>query len=129
MATIRGVLDTLARVLLFVVAAGAMLLVCGGVAWYAFSGGKVGRSSTPAVAVTPRPVADRTDLKNMMAYQLSRPVLWVDLIKKLGIRNKVMTEVGPGAVISRTVIWIDRNIEIINTAKERGLKKAIERCS
>jgi hypothetical protein len=38
-----------------------------------------------------------------------------------------MIEAGPGAVISRTVIWIDRSIEIINTAKERGLKKAIER--
>ncbi|MBW2217228.1 MAG: hypothetical protein JRF34_08550, partial [Deltaproteobacteria bacterium] len=75
------------------------------------------------------PVADRTALKNIMAYQLSRPVLWVDLIKKLGIGNKVMIEVGPGAVISRTVIWIDRSIEIINTAKHRGLKKAVKRCS
>ena len=73
------------------------------------------------------PVADRTELKNTMAYQLSRPVLWVDLIKKLGIGNKVMIEVGPGAVISRTVIWIDRSIEIINTAKHRGLKNAVKR--
>ncbi len=72
-------------------------------------------------------VSDRIALKNVMAYQLSRPVLWVDLIKKLGTRNKFMIEVGPGAVISRTVIWIDRNIEIINTAKARGLEKAIER--
>ncbi len=75
------------------------------------------------------PVVDRTDLKNIMAYQLSRPVLWIDLIKKLGIDNRIMIEVGPGAVISRTVMWIDREIEIINTAKDRGLKKAIERCS
>ena len=75
------------------------------------------------------PVVDRTELKKMMAYQLSRPVLWVDLIKTLSIGNKVMIEVGPGAVISRTVIWIDRSIEIINTAKDRGLKKAVERCS
>jgi len=72
-------------------------------------------------------VSDRMELKNMMAYQLSRSVQWVDLIKKLGTRNRFMIEVGPGAVISRTVIWIDRRIEIINTAKARGLEKAIER--
>ncbi len=72
-------------------------------------------------------VSDKTALKNIMAAQLSRPVLWVDLIRKLGNRNRLMIEAGPGAVISRTVIWIDRSIEIINTAKERGLKKAIER--
>lgn len=75
------------------------------------------------------PITDKTQLKNMMAYQLSRPVLWVDLIKKLGKNSPLMIEVGPGAVISRTVIWIDRNIEIINTAKKRGLKKAIEKFS
>jgi [acyl-carrier-protein] S-malonyltransferase len=72
-------------------------------------------------------VADKTALKNIMAAQLSRPVLWVDLIRKLGNRNRLMIEVGPGAVISRTVIWIDRSIETINTAKERGLEKAVER--
>ena len=74
------------------------------------------------------PVTDRSELKHMMARQLSRPVLWTDLVKQLGKNHKLMIEVGPGAVISRTVIWIDRNIEIINTAKENGLKKAIERC-
>ena len=74
------------------------------------------------------PVTDRSELKHMMARQLSRPVLWTDLVKQLGKNYKIMIEVGPGAVISRTVIWIDRNIEIINTAKENGLKKAIERC-
>lgn len=72
-------------------------------------------------------VSDRMELKNIMASQLSRPVLWVDLIKKLGSRNRFMIEVGPGAVISRTVIWIDRSIEMINTAKARGLERAIER--
>jgi [acyl-carrier-protein] S-malonyltransferase len=72
-------------------------------------------------------VADKTALKNIMAAQLSRPVLWVDLIRKLARRSRLMIEVGPGAVVSRTVIWIDRNIETINTAKERGFKKAVER--
>jgi len=72
-------------------------------------------------------VSDRTALKNIMAAQLSRPVYWVDLIKKLGKENPLMIEAGPGAVISRTVRWIDRNMEIINTAKETGLEKAVKR--
>jgi len=77
--------------------------------------------------LTLKPVTDRLELKHMMAYQLSRPVLWADLVETLGTDHKTMIEVGPGAVISRTVIWIDRNIEIINTAKENGLTKALER--
>lgn len=59
MARIRSVFDVLIRTLLFVVAAGAMLLVCGGVAWYAMSGGKIGPASAP-VAQTPQPVAERS---------------------------------------------------------------------
>ena len=62
MATIKSVLDTVVRTLLFVVAAGAMLLVCGGVAWYALSGGKIGRAPAPAISATPRPAAARTEL-------------------------------------------------------------------
>lgn len=72
-------------------------------------------------------VSDRAALKNIMAAQLSRPVYWVDLIRKLGEENPLMIEAGPGAVISRTVLWIDRNMEIINTAKETGLEKAVKR--
>jgi UPF0755 protein len=61
MATLKSTLDTIVRTLLFVVAAAAMLLVCGGVAWYAFSGGKVGRSPAPTTAATPRPAVARTE--------------------------------------------------------------------
>lgn len=68
-------------------------------------------------------------LKNMMAAQLSHPVLWVDLMKKLGDnKNRLFVEVGPGAVLFRTVRWINRNIEIMNTAKNEKLSEAIERC-
>ena len=73
-------------------------------------------------------LSDKARLKDTMAAQLSRPVLWVDLIRKIGCDTRVMIEVGPGAVISRTVMWIDRAIEIINTDKQRGLIKAMERC-
>ncbi|SPD74851.1 Malonyl CoA-acyl carrier protein transacylase [uncultured Desulfobacterium sp.] len=73
-------------------------------------------------------ISEKSRLKKIMAAQLSRPVLWVDLIRKIGADTELMIEVGPGAVIARTVMWIDRGIEIINTDKESGLIEAMERC-
>ncbi len=66
-------------------------------------------------------------LKQVMANQLSCPVFWSDLIKKLG-KNAVglFYEIGPGAVISRTVRWIDRNIEIMNISNKERLLNTIE---
>ena len=58
-------------------------------------------------------VPNKEELKNIMAAQLSGSVLWVDLIKRLRNNNILFIEVGPGAVISRTVKWVDRNIEIV----------------
>jgi [acyl-carrier-protein] S-malonyltransferase len=73
-------------------------------------------------------VNDQKELKEIMATQLSNPVLWVDLIKKLGHNNnRLLIEVGPGAVLFRTVRWIDRTFEIAITATEEGLIKAINR--
>lgn len=73
-------------------------------------------------------VPDKRALKNVMAAQLSRPVLWVNLIKRLRSNNiRLFIEVGPNEVISRTVKWIDRNIEIVNTANKGKLLKTIER--
>lgn len=71
-------------------------------------------------------VHDKSTLKNVMAEQLSGPVYWVELIQRLGLGNaKLLIEVGPGAVISRTVRWIDRNIETAYTATNEILDKAI----
>lgn len=71
-------------------------------------------------------VLDKRELFNVMAEQLSRPVYWVDLVQKLGPNNaKLLIEVGPGAVISRTVRWIDRNIETAITATNERLERAI----
>ena len=73
-------------------------------------------------------VNDQKELKEIMASQLGNPVLWVDLIKKLGHNNnRLLIEVGPGAVLFRTVRWIDRKFEIVITATEEGLKKAINK--
>ena len=75
-------------------------------------------------------VRDKSELNNIMAAQLSRPVLWVDLIKKLSTSStRSFLEVGPGEVISRTVRWIDRNIKISNTATKERLSKSIQRYS
>jgi [acyl-carrier-protein] S-malonyltransferase len=73
-------------------------------------------------------VVDERHLKNVIASQLSRPVLWVDLIKKLHGCNRLFVEVGPGAVISRTVKWIDRNMEIVRTGTHDMLLKSIAEC-
>ena len=74
------------------------------------------------------PVPNKSELKTVMVTQLSRPVLWVDLIKILYSNNiRLFVEVGPGEVISRTVRWIDRNIEIVNTATKDKLLKTAER--
>lgn len=73
-------------------------------------------------------VPNKSELRNVMVTQLSRPVLWVDLIKRLRSNNiRLFIEVGPGEVISRTVRWIDRNIEIVNTATKGRLLKTVER--
>ena len=71
-------------------------------------------------------VPNKKELKKIMAAQLSGPVSWVDLIKKLHNNTILFIEVGPGTVISRTVKWVDRNIEIVNTDNQRRLLQSIE---
>lgn len=72
-------------------------------------------------------VPNKNELKSVMVAQLSRPVFWVDLIKRLRTKIGLFIEVGSGEVISRTVRWIDRNIEIVNTATKDRLLKTVER--
>jgi [acyl-carrier-protein] S-malonyltransferase len=72
-------------------------------------------------------VPNKKELKKIMAAQLSGPVSWVDLIKKLHNNNILFIEAGPGAVISRTVKWVDRNIEIVNTDTQERLLESIQR--
>jgi len=73
-------------------------------------------------------VPDKNELKGVMVTQLSRPVLWVNLVKRLRSHNiRLFIEVGPGEVISRTVRWIDRDIETVNTATKGRLLTTVER--
>jgi [acyl-carrier-protein] S-malonyltransferase len=74
-----------------------------------------------------KPVPDKKELRRIMAVQLSRPVLWVDLIKGvLNTNSRRFIEVGPGDMISRTVRWIDRDIRIVNTGSKERLLKTVE---
>ncbi|OPX35095.1 MAG: hypothetical protein B1H11_09655 [Desulfobacteraceae bacterium 4484_190.1] len=75
-----------------------------------------------------KPVHTKWELKDIISRQLSHPVLWVNLVKKLrNNKNDLFIEVGPGNVISRTVRWIDRNIEILITDNKDSLLKAVNR--
>jgi hypothetical protein len=62
-----------------------------------------------------------------MAIHLSRAVLRIDFIRRINNSNIVSSiEVGPGDVISRTVKWIGRNIEIVNISTKQRLFTLIE---
>ena len=72
-------------------------------------------------------VLGQKGLKKIMSAQLSGPVLWVDLIRTLVRRNaRLLIEVGPGALIFRTVRWIDRNLEVMVTATRDDLQAVID---
>lgn len=75
-----------------------------------------------------KPVIHGMDLKKAMADQLNRPVRWIDLIRKMNHDGQTrFIEVGPGAVLSRTLRWVDRNILFEVTANRKGLKRVTEK--
>jgi [acyl-carrier-protein] S-malonyltransferase len=71
------------------------------------------------------PVGNQRELKEIMAMQLSRPVFWVDLIRKL--QPGLMIEVGPGMMLARAIRWINRGAEVICTADRQGFFNAVTR--
>jgi len=72
---------------------------------------------------------NKQELKETMAMQLSRPVRWVELIQLLRSSGMdLCIEVGPGAVLSRTVRWIDRNIEMMASDPAKRLNNVLEKC-
>jgi len=77
--------------------------------------------------LTLQPVSGPRELLTVMADQLSRSVFWVDVITQLRHAHKGQWfEVGPGAVIARTVRWIDRGIEVLNTATSAQCLDAVK---
>ena len=79
---------------------------------------------------TTNPVADRDTLINVLGMQLSHPVLWVDLIRKLR-HNQIDTlvEMGPGTMLSRSIRWIDRHIAMLDTSTAIKTQEVIDSLS
>ncbi len=79
---------------------------------------------------TTKMVSSRDDLISLMAMQLSHPVLWVDLIHQLR-HNQVTTlvETGPGTMLSRSIRWIDRRIQLLDTSTAGRVQDVIQRIS
>jgi len=70
------------------------------------------------------------ELMDLMARQLSHPVLWVDLIQQLR-HNQVTTlvEAGPGTMLSRTIRWIDRHLQMRDTSTADHVRDLIQQRS
>jgi [acyl-carrier-protein] S-malonyltransferase len=69
---------------------------------------------------------DRKNLLATMALQLVRTVRWFDLIRMLNARRGGrFIEVGPGAVITRSVRWIDRQIKMVSAGSLADLKRLL----
>lgn len=75
---------------------------------------------------TPRRIKDRDTLIDVMAMQLSRPVLWVDLIRKLGHNHvNTLVEIGHGTMLSRSIRWIDRHIAMLDTTSVTRIQEVV----
>lgn len=88
----------------------------------------------PAIPVfsytTLNEITGAEEVKDVMCMQLNHPVRWVQLIrlfKDSGMR--LCVEVGPGAVLARTVRWIDRNVEMMVTDSAERLNNVIPQLS
>jgi malonyl CoA-acyl carrier protein transacylase len=71
---------------------------------------------------------DNSTLIDVMAMQLSHPVLWVDLIRKL--RHNLahtLVEIGPGTMLSRSIRWIDRHIPIMDTRSVNRIQDVVQK--
>jgi malonyl CoA-acyl carrier protein transacylase len=72
-------------------------------------------------------VRTKAEFKQIIAEQLSKPVKWVELIRKLGDKEECLfVEMGPGSVISRTIRWINRSYRALNTGDMNGITKTVE---
>ncbi len=80
--------------------------------------------------VEAEPIGDVSRVRDLLARQLTSPVLWVDTIKRMK-RDGVgfVVEIGPGKVLSGLVKRIDETIDTFNldsAADIDGLVKALE---
>ena len=78
--------------------------------------------------LTLEPVKTKEAFRKIIAEQLSRPVRWVELIKKMGggAGACLFVEPGPGSVISRTVRWIDRGFKVYNAGDRNQIERLLD---
>jgi len=95
---------------------------------------EIGRNALSAPQIplysytTTQPVMDGNDLIKVMAMQLSHPVLWVDLIRKLGHSHRnTLVEIGPGTLLSRSIRWIDRHTTMFDTSSSDRIQKVVQK--
>jgi len=79
---------------------------------------------------TTKQITNSDSLLKLMAMQLSHPVLWVDLIYQLRHNQLAfLVESGPGTMLSRSIRWIDRRIQILDTSTVVGIQDIVQRHS
>ncbi len=79
-------------------------------------GVEIGRPSCDFYTnVTGGPVSDPAEIRNLLARQLSAPVLWEKIVREM-VRQGYgsFTEVGPGRVLTGLISQIDKGVETAN---------------
>lgn len=89
------------------------------------SGMELGEPSVPLVSnVEASPVTDSARIKELLQRQLTSPVMWVDIVKRLKIEGVHATvEIGPGRVLTGLVRRIDREMDTYNFGEPGDLEK------
>jgi [acyl-carrier-protein] S-malonyltransferase len=85
---------------------------------------EVRKPSTPVVSnVSARPVSSAEEVRDLLALQLTSPVLWVDSMRYLiGEGMTEAVEVGPGRVLSGLLAKTDRSVATRNVRSLADLK-------
>jgi len=85
-------------------------------------------ASKPVIANTStRPIVDDMEIKNELADQIFRPVLWKESTEKM-IKNgvRVFVEIGPGKVLNGLINKVDPNIKVLNVENRETLERTVE---
>jgi len=73
------------------------------------------------------PVQDAASIKKLLTKQLTSPVLWVDVVRKMKAGGVgTIVEIGPGKVLTGLVRRIDRDISTANLDTASDLDGAVE---
>jgi [acyl-carrier-protein] S-malonyltransferase len=89
------------------------------------SGVRLQDPTVPLVSnVEALPVTDGAEIRRLLKRQLTSPVRWVDIIRRMKTEGvKATVEIGPGRVLSGLVRRIDSEIETYNFGEPGDLEK------